>query len=109
MNYQTIINSLESSFNWLFSVYFPRIFAFLKNNELVSAALIIAFVLPSLFVIFDFVLRISSDSEFYVFKAINKKFIKNKNDDSEMIRKQTYNNRSIYHQAYINSLKFDKK
>ena len=109
MTYEVIFNSLQSAYEWLFGIFFPRIFAFLKNNELVSAALIISLVLPALLLIFNFFIDASSDAEVYTSKMIKKKRIRS-NDDLKEQRKQIYYKRNnIYQQAYYNSLKYDKK
>lgn len=97
MTYEIILNSLRSSYNWLFSVYFPRIFAFIKNNQLVSAALIISFVVPALFLIINFILNASSDTEFFTIKVIRNK----KNGKGSA-------NLNKYQKAYLNSLRFNR-
>lgn len=110
MTYDVIFNSIQTAYDWLFGVYFPRIFAFLKNNELVSAALIISFVLPTLFIIVDFYLHVSSDAELYSSKLIKNEQLKVRRKELNEQRKQIYYNRNnSYHQAYLNSLKYDKK
>lgn len=110
MTYEIVLSSLQSAYNWLFSVFFPRIFAFLKNNEFVSAALIISLVLPALFVIFNFFVDASSDAELYTSKIIKNKRDKAQKDEQKELRKQiNYSRNNIYQQAYYNSLKYDKK
>lgn len=117
MTYEIIFDSLKSSYNWLFGIYFPRIFAFLKNNELVSAALIISIALPALLVVLSFFISTSSDAERFTSFAIKKYIKKSRNDEQDnkrkqeiyKLRQQGYQGRNAYHQAYLNSLKYDKK
>lgn len=117
MTYEIILDSLKSSYNWLFGIYFPRIFAFLRNNELVSAALIISIALPALLVVLCFFLEASSDAERFTSSAIKKHLKKSKNDEQAerrkqeiyKLRQQGYQGRNVYQQAYLNSLKYDKK
>lgn len=110
MTYEVIFNSLQSAYEWLFGIFFPRIFAFLKNNELVSAALIISLVLPALLLIFNFFIDASSDAEVYTSKMIKNKRLNARNEELKEQRKQIYYKRNnIYQQAYYNSLKYDKK
>lgn len=98
MTYEIILSSLQSAYDWLFGIFFPRIFAFLKNNELVSAALIISLVLPVLLVIINFFVNASSDAELYTSKMIKKKLDKAKKDEQKEQRKQiNYKRNNIYH------------
>lgn len=117
MSYEIVLSNIQAAYNWLFGIYFPRIFAFLKNNELVSAALIISITIPALLVILSFLISISSDAESFTSFAIKKHIKKSKYDEQDYklkqeiykLRQQGYQGRNAYHQAYLNSLKYDKK
>lgn len=110
MTYDFILSSFQQSYNWLFGIFFPRFFAWCQNNELVSTALIISIVIPSLFFIINFFLDASSDAEVYTSKMLKNKRIRAQQDELKEQRKKIYYNRNnIYQQAYYNSLKYDKK
>lgn len=96
MTYDFILSSLRSSYNWLFGIFFPRFFAWCQNNELVSTALIISIVIPSLFFIINFFLEASSDSDLYTSKVLNNKRIRAQQDVLKEQRKMIYYNRNKY-------------